>query len=807
MINHLILHGHFYQPPREDPWTGLVNSQPSATPFHDWNHRITKECYAANTASRFLRPDGMIEDIVNNYRVISFNIGPTLMWWLYQHAPHVYEAIVEADQQSVQEKGGHGNAIAQAYNHTILPLDNPRDARLQIQWGLADFEHHFGRRSEGIWLPETAVNTAIIDILIEEGVKFVILSPWQADAVYTEGMKKWKSLGSEPAHSWRPYRIERPGGSLNIVFYNHELAQGISFDHYLQSADALYGRLLRFHNDEDPSHLVNVATDGEVYGHHEPYGDMCLAALQKKISEKEDFSFTNYGSYLEENPPVYQVQLREGEDKLGSSWSCHHGVSRWYKDCGCSTGGKDGWNQKWRTPLREGMKALSTELWEIYRSEAAKFSDTDPHTLLKDYISVLTESEDPSDFAMSHLKKDLRTKTGTESLLTLLEGQKYRLFTFTSCGWFFADIDGIEATQNIRYALKAIQLYRPFSHKDLFALTADYLQEAISNKKAGLNGRDIMENQDSFCLGDGMEAASYFFIRHLIDQQNDSGETYGYYTLRRSKTIRKNDSQIICEIEIIDKSRQKGFRFRFKALLEDDGGISIRVVDLQNLHEEESIEDLAKLPLELRHSLMQYLMQTTEETLAEHTVHAFDQVRTAMNQSRQLGVEAPRLFERSAELVVTTLLHRELGGDGGGPDEERIEQIEKILQFASRYAVTIDRVQITLSLNLFIRELFDRFSSSEIEKTSTFIIRFINALRECGIEPDLTIPQKRVFTLLRKWRIRLHDDSNKKGYKLISKRKAASLSDRDKQVLSRIIALCDVMGIYADDVRPASVRE
>ncbi|HKK64673.1 MAG TPA: glycoside hydrolase, partial [Clostridia bacterium] len=244
MKNYLVFHGHFYQPPREDPWTGIVAIQPSAAPFHDWNHRITRECYAANAASRVLRFDGRIEDIINNYKILSFNFGPTLFWWLKSHAPHVYEAIIEADRLSVTLNSGHGNAIAQAYNHTILPLDSADDSRLQIEWGLADFEYHFGRKSEGIWLPETAINEGVADILLDLGVKYVILSPWQAEAIYAEGSEEWQELESEPAPFWRPYKIERPGGDLAAFFYNQELAQGISFEHYLRSADALYNRLL-----------------------------------------------------------------------------------------------------------------------------------------------------------------------------------------------------------------------------------------------------------------------------------------------------------------------------------------------------------------------------------------------------------------------------------------------------------------------------------------------------------------------------------------------------------------------------------
>ena len=803
MINNLIFHGHFYQPPREDPWTGLVNTQPSAAPFHDWNHRITRECYAANTASRFLRYDGRIEDIINNYRVLSFNFGPTLMWWLRHHAPYVYEAIIEADHLSISDNNGHGNAIAQAYNHTILPLDDPRDARIQILWGLEDFEFHFSRRSEGIWLPETAVNEAVLDMLIEEKIRFIILSPWQAEAIFTKGMEEWQELKEDPAPFWRPYSIKRPKGTINIFFYNNEIAQGISFEHYLRNADALYSRLIAFHSDADPGHLVHVATDGEVYGHHEPFGDMCLAALQKKIAEKEDFVFTNYGAYLEKFPPVYEVKLRKGEEQLGTSWSCHHGVSRWFKDCGCSTGGETDWDQKWRTPLREGLRSLSSRLWDIYCSEIGGYSDTDPLILLNEYISVLTGSVGPAEFARKHLKPEKRNDKYIESMLSLLEGQKYRLYSFTSCGWFFADIDGIEATQNIRYALKAIQLYRDFTEEDLFESTVAILARAVSNKVDGRTGSDIIRDQDSYYLGDGVEAASYFFIRNLIKNPAAPGCSYGYYTLISQDTTESSKSTSLSTIEVTDNTRRKKFRFRFKAVLDESEGIAIWIDDLLEPSQKEYIEDLSKLPLELRNTLMRYIVRSTEKSLAEHTVHTFEQTRFAISQARFLGIEAPRLFEKSAELSVTTLLQGEMGKDGGSLDNDRISRLEDILHFASRYGIQIDKAQIFSTLNRFIRDLFEEKNILECEEKCLHIARFIKALRESGIEPELAIPQKKVFALLKKWRARLHGDQTDRGIRTITKEQIAALNDDEQLSVSRLLTLCDVMGIYDDDIKLA----
>ena len=381
MKNNLIIHGHFYQPPRENPWIGLIPRQKSASPYENWNRKITKECYAANTYSRFLDANGSIVDIINNYTYISFNFGPTLLNWLMSYAPTIYAQILEADRLSLNNNAGHGNAIAQAYNHSILPLCSLEDAETQIIWGLKYFESRFNRSSEGFWLPEAAVNSSIIDLLIKQKIKFIILSPWQAEAFCPLGSKKWKPLGDNPIPSDRVYRIDRPQGSIAVFFYNHQLAHGISFEHYLTDADRLYEKLLTFRHTARPDHLVNIATDGEIYGHHEPFGDMCLAALVRIIDRENDFTLSNYGRYLEEHPPTYLAQLKEGENNLGTSWSCFHGVDRWYRDCGCTTGGKEGWNQKWRAPLRDALIHLRDSLKNIFINEIPNFSGTDPQKI------------------------------------------------------------------------------------------------------------------------------------------------------------------------------------------------------------------------------------------------------------------------------------------------------------------------------------------------------------------------------------------------------------------------------------------
>jgi len=494
MQNKLIIHGHFYQPPREDPWSGLIPVQKSAAPYSNWNYRITRECYAANAFSKILDNKGSILDIVNNYRYISFNFGPTLLSWLKDSSPEVYNRIIEADRQSFKFNKGHGNAIAQSYNHSILPLCSTEEARTQIIWGLKHFEFHFGRVSEGLWLPEAAVNSSILDLLIEEGIKFIILSPWQAGAYSVKSSIKWQALADQPIPSDRVYQINRPEGSIALFFYNHSLASGISFSHFLHSADSLYTQISSFKSSDPVKNLINIATDGEIYGHHEPFGDMCLAALIRLIEKRDDFQLTNYGLYLEEHPPQFLVKLKGGEDNLGTSWSCSHGVSRWYKDCGCADGGKEGWNQRWRKPLRETLNKLKNKLEHAYLAEMKGFSSFDPIALRNHYIEVIQGHSNRKEFADSFLDKINKQDENSEAtFFNLLEGQKYAMFMFTSCGWFFADLSGIETIQNLAYAVRAIELYSPFTGDKLLKSFLQSIGSAHSNIAKQGSGREIVE--------------------------------------------------------------------------------------------------------------------------------------------------------------------------------------------------------------------------------------------------------------------------------------------------------------------------
>jgi alpha-amylase/alpha-mannosidase (GH57 family) len=373
MERYLCIHGHFYQPPRENPWLEAIEVQDSAYPYHDWNERITAECYAPNRASRILDSEGRIEEIVNNYSRMSYNFGPTLLAWMEHADPETYQAILAADRESQTYFGGHGSALAQAYNHPILPLANRRDKHTQVIWCIRDFQHRFGRFPEGMWLPETAADTETLDVLAEHGIKFTILSPYQARRTRPLGGRAWRDVSGGRIDPTMGYLVRLPTGrSLVVFFYDGPISQAIAFQGLLSKGEHFVERLLSaFSDSRDGAQLVQIATDGETYGHHQKFGDMALAYTLKQITSQHLARVTNYAEFLDGHAPTHEVQIHEN-----SSWSCAHGVERWGGDCGCSTGAHPEWNQAWRAPLRKALDELRDRLSPRFEEKA--------RTLLKD---------------------------------------------------------------------------------------------------------------------------------------------------------------------------------------------------------------------------------------------------------------------------------------------------------------------------------------------------------------------------------------------------------------------------------------
>ena len=369
MERYVCIHGHFYQPPRENPWLESIELQDSAYPYHDWNERITAECYAANAVSRILDSDQLITQIANNYSKISFNFGPTLLSWLEIYAPEVYSAIIEADRESRQLYSGHGSALAQPYNHMIMPLATKRDKYTQVVWGIRDFQHRFGRDPEGMWLPETAVDIETLETLAESGIKFTILAPNQAQRVRQIGKKEWQDVNDSTIDPTMAYSCRLPSSrSIVLFFYNDPISRAVAFEGLLSSGEQFARRIeSAFSEESNWPQIVNIATDGETYGHHHRHGDMALAHALNYIETNKLARITNYGEYLEKHPPEYEVEIIEN-----TSWSCVHGVERWRNDCGCNSGRNPRWNQSWRAPLREALDWLRSTLDPKYEEHGKK---------------------------------------------------------------------------------------------------------------------------------------------------------------------------------------------------------------------------------------------------------------------------------------------------------------------------------------------------------------------------------------------------------------------------------------------------
>lgn len=483
---YVVLHGHFYQPPREDPWLNRIERQPSAAPFHDWNERILAECYRPNAFARILDEQGRVVRIVNNYEFLSFNFGPTLLSWLEEHDVEVYQRILTADRLSAERLEGHGNAIAQVYNHVILPLANERDKYTQIRWGIADFQHRFGRFPEGMWLAETAIDAATVKALVDCGIRFVILAPSQAQRIRPLGQTEWIDVSQGQIDPSRPYRCFTPdrSGYLDIFFFDGPISRDLGFGDIVYSTQSLAERIrlaIRPDRKGEP-YLINCATDGETFGHHKRSVERTLAYAFCEEFPRRGWQVGNYGHFLSHHPPTWEVQL-----KPVTAWSCAHGVGRWSRDCGC--GAVPGWHQRWRQPLREALNWLRDQLAEIYETEAKAYL-RDPWLARDRYIEVILDRKRCEAFLQEHQSHRLTAEDRVQ-VLRLLEMQRYGQLMFTSCGWFFEELSRPEGVQILRYAARAIELAAAVADVDLEEEFLGRLSKAPSNLDLYRDGKGV----------------------------------------------------------------------------------------------------------------------------------------------------------------------------------------------------------------------------------------------------------------------------------------------------------------------------
>ncbi|MGE5431132.1 MAG: DUF3536 domain-containing protein [Syntrophomonadaceae bacterium] len=528
MERYVCIHGHFYQPPRENPWLEEIEVQDSAYPYRDWNERINAECYSPNTAARIQAGDGTVLNIVNNYSKISFNFGPTLLSWLEKHSPDAYQSILQADIESRELYSGHGSAIAQVYNHMIMPLSNTNDKRTQVIWGIADFKHRFGRDPEGMWLAETAVDNETLDILAEFGIKFTILAPRQAKRIKPIDSEEWTDVSNASIDPKMAYLCRLPSGrTINLFFYDGPISQELAFGDLLKNGENLANRLAGTFREDDSPQLANIATDGETYGHHAKHGDMALAYCLNYIETNNIARITVYGEFLEKFPPAHEVEIIED-----TSWSCIHGIERWRSNCGCNTG-RPGWDQEWRAPLREALDWLRDSLIEFYEKDVADFTEA-PWKLRDDYINVILDRspENLNRFFSSFASNVLNEKKKTR-ILKLLEMERHALLMYTSCGWFFDEISGIETVQVIMYAGRAIQLAKELGGPDLEAEFILRLEKAPSNIPEVQNGGKTYEMYVKPAFIDMLRVAAHYAIKTLFVENKD-GEDIEMFSYRVS---------------------------------------------------------------------------------------------------------------------------------------------------------------------------------------------------------------------------------------------------------------------------------
>jgi len=737
MERYICIHAHFYQPPRENAWLEAVELQDSAYPYHDWNERVTAECYAPNSASRILDGEGRILQIVNNYSKISFNFGPTLLSWMEQKSPAVYEAILAADRDSRHRFSGHGSAVAQAYNHTILPLASRRDKYTQILWGIRDFEKRFGRHPEGMWLPETAVDLQTLEVLADLGIKFTILSPHQAGRVRPLGGRAWRKVDGGRIDPSMAYAVRVTSGkTMNVFFYDGPISRAIAFEDVLADGKRFSDRLLgAFSEARTWPQLVHIATDGETYGHHRAYGDMALAFALNYIESSQLARLTNYGDYLQKHPPIQEAKV------IGnSSWSCAHGVERWRSDCGCNSGGHSGWNQRWRAPLRQAFDWLRDTVAPLFEAEARRFFEH-PWQTRDAYINLVLDRsrENVLRFLTAQAKREL-PRDQIITALKLLELQRYLMLMYTSCGWFFDDLSGIETVQVIQYAARALQLAGELFEQNLATAFLDLLAQAQSNLADQGNGRSIYQRHVEPAMVDLEKVAAHYAVSSLFEEYGELARIYCYdvermdYRSSRQGKLRVVLGQATVTSEITWEPDQITFGVLHLADHSLIGGVrkfqgeeSYRGLD-QDVEKAVGSGDLADLVRlieknfgsgmytlrmlfrdEQRKILSVILEEATNEARALYR-NFHDEHAHLIRFVTDLGVPLPRRFRLAVDFTLNSDLL-----DIFSAEEVDLNKSRAILEEIHRTGVTPDAVTLEFALRRTLEHLFIRFVANPLE--------------------------------------------------------------------------------------------
>jgi alpha-amylase/alpha-mannosidase (GH57 family) len=711
---YICVHGHFYQPPRENAWLEQVEWQDSAYPYHDWNERVTAECYLPNASSRILDGDGYITSIVSNYARMSFNFGPTLLTWLETGNPEVYRAILEADRQSREHYSGHGSALAQAYNHLIMPLANPRDRYSQVFWGIRDFEHRFGRRPEGMWLPETAVDLATLDVMAELGLKFTVLAPHQARRVRQIGSSSWKDTHNASIDTTRVYLVNLPSGRIiNIFFYNGPIASAVSFQDVLKSGDSLVARLTgAFSEKSDHPQLVHIATDGETYGHHHRFADMALAYALQHIEENNLARLTNYGEFLGKYPPTHEVEIIEK-----TSWSCVHGIDRWWSNCGCTTGAGDqpDWNQGWRTPLRNAFDWLRDTLAGPYEEKASQIFK-DPWAARDGYIDVILNrsSDSVNQFSSKYASRKLNVEERVTAL-KLLEMQRHAMLMYTSCGWYFDELSRPEPVQVIQYAGRVVQLAGELFGDGIEENFLKILELAKSNIPAQGNGRRIYNDLVKPVIIDLTKVAAHYAVSSLFEKYSPKDTIYCYslenedYNTTDCGKARLATGRSRVTSEITGESAVFSFGvFHFGDHIINAGVSGYQgEKEYQNMSQElagtcatadftgvirrldkhfgSSTYSLKSLFRDEQRKILGHILESTMTDIEKAYRQLYEHHYPPMRFLSELGGPVPKAFHSAAELIINIDLHRAINSD-----DLDIDAVRNLLDTAATWQVDLD---------------------------------------------------------------------------------------------------------------------
>ena len=718
---YICIHGHFYQPPRENPWLETVEIQDSAAPYHDWNERVCAESYATNGAARTVNNKNQITRIVNNYSRMSFNFGPTLLSWLKENAQRTYRMILDGERRSRTRFDGRSSAIAQVYNHIIMPLANQRDKITQIRWGIADYASHYGAEPEGMWLSETAADTETLELLAQHGIKFTILAPNQcrrirpikSDATETE--PPWTTPLANSVDTTKPYLVRFDSGvSIAVFFYDGATSRAIAFEGLLNSGENFAARLKADFKDSAQAQLENVATDGESYGHHHRHGEMALAYAVRLLERDRTVTLTNYANFLAQFPPEWECEIVDD-----TSWSCAHGVERWRSDCGCN-GGKPGWNQKWRTPLRQALDELRDAIAPLTGQEGAKLF-TDVWEARDAYIDVILDrSQDVVDrFFEDHQHHELTSEERVRAS-QLMEMQRHAQLMYTSCGWFFDDISGIETVQIIAYAARALQLARQLFGEEAAKLEPAFLArlaEAKSNvPSAGDGARIYKEKIGSLQLG-LEQVAAHFAISSVFSAFAEETELFCYRVRRISyevftsgrgrlalgrahitsaitghaqtfsfAVLHFGDQNITAAVKRYEESDEAEFNeFATQAaeqVQRADFPDVIRLIDRFYGHVDYS---LTSLFTDEQRRIVQLILNSTLWDIESSLTNIYEDHASLLHYLSQAGLPKPPALALAAEFAINAGLRRALEGD---PIDQA--QLRSFLQLAKADKVKLD---------------------------------------------------------------------------------------------------------------------